>query len=62
MDDAEGRREALRRSFKVAGTVSILEKGVQQGLTDFHRALVKLDQTTFRLAPGLRQEFLRRNP
>jgi predicted nucleic acid-binding protein len=62
MDEAEGRREAQRRRLRVAGTVAVLEKAAGRGLTDFRAALQRLDQTSFRLSPALREEFLRRNP
>jgi predicted nucleic acid-binding protein len=62
MDDAEGRREAIRRHLKVTGTVSVLETAAQRDLVVFREALSKLDRTTFRLSPSLRREFLQRNP
>jgi predicted nucleic acid-binding protein len=62
MDESNGRREALRRRLKVTGTVAVLEKAAQRGLIDFHSSLKRLEQTSFRLSPAIRQEFLDRNP
>jgi predicted nucleic acid-binding protein len=62
MDETEGRREALRRSLRVAGTVAVLETAAQRGLIDFRSALVRLEQTSFRLSRRIRDEFLKRNP
>jgi predicted nucleic acid-binding protein len=61
MDESEGRREALRRNLKVAGTVAVLERAAQRGLIDFRTALQRLDQTNFRLSAKIREEFLKRN-
>jgi predicted nucleic acid-binding protein len=47
IDESEGRREALRRQLQVTGTVAILEKAAQRGLTDFGAALERLEQTNY---------------
>lgn len=60
IDESEGRREALRRNLKVAGTVAVLERAAQSGLIDFRAALQRLDQTNF-LSAKIREEFLKRN-
>jgi predicted nucleic acid-binding protein len=62
MDESEGRREALRRHLKVAGTLAILEKAAQRGLIDFRASLERLQGTNFRLSGSIRREFLNRNP
>jgi predicted nucleic acid-binding protein len=62
MDESEGRKEALRRHLKVAGTVAILEKAAHRGLIDFRASLLRLEQTNFRLSATIRREFLKRNP
>lgn len=62
IDDNEGRREALRLSLKVAGTIAVLEKGSQRGFTDFRKALKRLDGTNFRISASIRAAFLARNP
>ena len=61
IDEADGRREALRRHLHVAGTVALLEKAAQRGFTDFHAALARLEKTSFRLSAKIRNEFIRRN-
>ena len=45
IDEIEGRREAAKRLLRVAGTVAVLEKAAERGLTDFRAALARLDQT-----------------
>lgn len=62
MDESEGRREALRRSLRVAGTIAVLETAAHRGLIDFRSALERLEQTNFRLSTRIRDEFLKRNP
>ena len=62
IDKTAGRREALRRHLRVSGTLSVLEKAGQRGLTDFRSALRELEQTNFRLSAKIRDEFLKRNP
>jgi predicted nucleic acid-binding protein len=62
MDESEVRREAMRRSLLVTGTIAVLEKAAQRGLIDFHVALSRLEQTTFRLCAKVRSEFMQRNP
>lgn len=62
IDDISGRREAARHCLHVIGTVALLEKAAQRGLMNFRHALQRLEQTNFRLAPAIRDEFFRRNP
>jgi predicted nucleic acid-binding protein len=45
----------LSPQIQVNGTVAILEKAAQRGLTDFGAALERLEQTNFRLSPKLRE-------
>lgn len=61
IDEIGGRREAVRRRLHVTGTVAVLEKAAQRGLINFRDALQRLEATTFRLSPTLRDEFLRRD-
>lgn len=58
MDDAKGRRAALRNNLEVAGTLAVLRRASKRGLLDFRSALRKLDQTNFRMADDLRESFL----
>jgi predicted nucleic acid-binding protein len=62
MDDIEGRREAIQRHLYVTGTVGVLEKAAQRGLTEFRASLERLARTNFRLSARIRDEFIRRNP
>lgn len=61
IDEAAGGKviEALR--LEARGTLGILERGAQLGLTNFGAALRKLEQTKFRMSPALKAAFLARN-
>ena len=61
IDETDGRRLAEKFHLEVRGTLGILERGAKLGKTDFHRALSKLEQTSFRLSPAVRAAFLKRN-
>jgi predicted nucleic acid-binding protein len=61
MDEIAGRQEAARRHLHVIGTVAVLEKAAHRGLIDFRDVLRRLEQTNFRLAAAIREEFLSRN-
>jgi predicted nucleic acid-binding protein len=62
IDEIDGRKEALRHHLRVTGTVAILEQASQRGLIDFRSALERLEKTSFRLSPTIRETFLKRNP
>jgi predicted nucleic acid-binding protein len=47
--------------LEVRGTLGILERGARLGLLDFRAALTKLERTSFRLSPAVRDAFLKRN-
>lgn len=61
IDDRKARRAAIERGLNVAGTVNILESASKRGLVDLPRALQKLGQTNFRIAPDLLAKILKRN-
>jgi predicted nucleic acid-binding protein len=61
MDETEGRRVAESLRLQVRGTLGILERAAKLKLIDFSAALDKLDQTSFRVSPTVREAFLRRN-
>ena len=61
LDDADGRRMAEKFHLEVRGTLGILERGARLGLLDFRAALTKLERTSFRLSPAVRDAFLKRN-
>ena len=60
MDEIEGRRAALERGHKVAGTVGVLELAAARGLIDPAETVERLRQTNFRVSPRLLQTILRR--
>jgi len=61
MDEIRGRQEAVRRSLRVTGILSILEAASQLGLLDFPATLARLENLGFRLSSRLRDTFLKRN-
>ena len=61
IDEAEGRLTAKALHLEARGTLGILERGAKLGKTDFHRALLKLEEANFRLSPSVRAAFSRRN-
>lgn|SRR5690349_23963235 len=62
IDDQAGRQEALRRSLRVAGTLSILDDGDQAGLVDFDEAVAALQKTSFRISPAVLSEIRENRP
>jgi predicted nucleic acid-binding protein len=60
IDEIEGRRAALERGLKVAGTVGVLELAAARGLIDPAETVKRLRQTNFRISPPLLQRLLRR--
>jgi predicted nucleic acid-binding protein len=61
MDETEGRTVAEGLRLQVRGTLGVLERGAKLGKTDFRQALMKLEQTKFRISPAVRDAFLRRS-
>ncbi|MGH9470066.1 MAG: DUF3368 domain-containing protein, partial [Terriglobia bacterium] len=62
MDDLGGRKEAVRRNLRVAGTLTILYLGAGRGLIDdFPATLKQLLQSGFRASPQIVQLFLHRD-
>jgi predicted nucleic acid-binding protein len=62
IDEMDGRQQAEKLHLEARGTLGILERGAKLGRTDFRRALSRLEQTSFRLSPAVRETFLKRNP
>ena len=58
IDEFDGRAEARHRGLPVTGLVGALRDAGERGLTDFKQSLLKLQQTTFRLSPGLVKRLL----
>jgi predicted nucleic acid-binding protein len=61
LDESDGRQLAEKLHLEVRGTLGILERGAKLGLLNFHEALSKLEQTSFRVSPAVRSAFLKRN-
>jgi predicted nucleic acid-binding protein len=61
IDDRKARITAINRGLKVAGTINILESVSKRGLVNLSEAFQKLEQTSFRIAPDLLAEILKRN-
>lgn len=62
IDEADGRQQAEKLHLEVRGTLGILEHGARLGRSDLREALVKLEQTNFRMSPAVRAALLKRNP
>ena len=61
IDETAGRKVVESLGMEARGTLGILERGAQLGLTNFGKALRKLEQTKFRMSPSLKAVFLSRN-
>jgi predicted nucleic acid-binding protein len=61
MDDVDGRKEAKRRSLRIAGTLAVLDAAADDGLIDFSEAMGLLTQTTFYTPSRLLQALLARD-
>jgi predicted nucleic acid-binding protein len=62
LDDAAGRREALRRGLPVTGTLGVLERGdLARIVTNFPAALKELKDSGFFLTPSLEELLLSRH-
>jgi predicted nucleic acid-binding protein len=53
IDEKLGRREAQRLGLQVIGTLGILQEAHERGLLDIHEAILRLQGTTFQIAPSL---------
>lgn len=62
IDEAEGRHVAEMLHLQVRGTLGILARGAELGKTDLRLVFDKLQQTSFRLSPSVRDAFLKRIP
>jgi predicted nucleic acid-binding protein len=62
IDETDGRKQAELLHLQVRGTLRVLEDAAKMGKTNFHRALLKLQPTSFRMSSKLLQIFLERNP
>jgi predicted nucleic acid-binding protein len=61
LDEAEGRKEALRRGLPVAGTIGVLEKAAERNLINLPEAFSRLARTNFHIAPELLRQALERD-
>lgn len=60
IDEIEGRRVALQRGLKVAGTIGFLELAATRDLINSTETVKRLRQTNFRISPHLLQRLLHR--
>jgi predicted nucleic acid-binding protein len=58
MDDRAGVEEARRLGRFATGTLGILARGAERGFVSLASALEKLQQTNFRVRPGIIRELL----
>jgi predicted nucleic acid-binding protein len=60
IDDLAGRKEAISQGLSVAGTLAVLDQADRQQLIDFERAVVLLQNTSFRLSDKVLSEIRRK--
>ncbi|TVQ06707.1 MAG: DUF3368 domain-containing protein [Leptolyngbya sp. DLM2.Bin27] len=60
LDDWEARQAALSQGLTVTGLLGLLFRAGTEGLLDFPSTIGRLQQTSFRAAPVLIQQFLER--
>lgn len=60
IDDKAGRREAMRRGLKVAGTLSVLDDADRADLVSFDQAIARLRKTSFRLSQAVLAEIMQK--
>lgn len=58
MDDRAGVEEARRLGRFATGTLGVLARGAERGFVGLVSALEKLQQTNFRVRPGILRELL----
>lgn len=51
IDDADGRKEALRRGLRIIGLLGVIRDAGLRGFLDFEGAIQRLRNTGFRLSP-----------
>jgi predicted nucleic acid-binding protein len=56
IDERAGRREAVRRGLRVAGTLSVLDEADEAGLVSFDQAVAQLRITSFRVSQAVLSE------
>lgn len=60
IDEQAGRREAVRRGLRVAGTLAVIDEAAQGGLLSFDDAVERLTETSFRVSPDVLAAIRRR--
>lgn len=53
LDEAKGRRVAVRHGLSVCGTLGVLDRAGSRGMLDLDDALARLRRTSFRASPKL---------
>ena len=59
VDDRKARQVARSRKVRIVGVLGILEEAATMGIVDLPKAIVRLQQTTFRVSPSLIQSLLK---
>lgn len=60
IDEKAGRQAAIQRGLKITGVLGILDEAATLNLIDLPRAIVRLQQTNFRISPRLIQTLLKK--
>jgi len=61
IDERDGRRAALARNLKIAGTIAILERAAESNLLDLEEAFDRIKATDFWISPKLLDAQLKRH-
>ncbi len=61
MDERKGYLEARRRNLPVLRTLAVLDKAAEKGLVDLPKAIIRLQQTSFRAPARLLEALLERH-
>lgn len=59
VDERVGTREARQRNLQTVGTLAVIDEAGRRGLLDFNDALVRLQQTSFRVSPAIVRTLVR---
>jgi predicted nucleic acid-binding protein len=61
IDDRAARMAAKDRGLNVIGTIGLLDKAAENNLVNLPALFHRLEQTTFKIAPGLMESLLQRD-
>jgi predicted nucleic acid-binding protein len=62
IDEQAGRKEAVCRGLKVAGTLSVLDEADRAGFVNFDQAVTQLRSTSFRVSQAVLSQIKKKRP